>query len=77
LLGLDGGWSAVLRVPATAPDDQWALALLQRDGVLAHPGFFFDFMQEAFLVLSLLPAPEAFTEGTRRLLARVEAGVDG
>jgi aspartate/methionine/tyrosine aminotransferase len=77
LLGLDGGWSAVVRVPATAPDDQWALALLQRDGVLAHPGFFFDFMQEAFLVLSLLPAPEAFSEGTRRLLARVEAGVDG
>jgi aspartate/methionine/tyrosine aminotransferase len=76
LLDLEGGWSAVLRVPAAWPDDQWALTLLQRDGVLVHPGFFFDFAQEAFLVLSLLPPPEDFAEGTRRLLGRVEAGLD-
>jgi alanine-synthesizing transaminase len=77
LLDLEGGWSAVLRVPATAPDEHWTMALLQRDGVLVHPGYFFDFMREAFLVLSLLPPPEVFAEGVRRLLARVEAGLDG
>jgi aspartate/methionine/tyrosine aminotransferase len=76
LLDLEGGWSAVLRVPAIWPDEQWALTLLERDGVLAHPGFFFDFAQEAHLVLSTLTEPQAFAEGARRLLARVEAGAD-
>ena len=76
LLDLEGGWSAVLRVPAIWPDEQWALTLLERDGVLVHPGFFFDFPQEAHLVLSTLAEPETFAEGVRRLLARVEAGAD-
>ena len=76
LLDLEGGWSAVLRVPAIWPDEQWALTLLERDGVLVHPGFFFDFAQEAHLVLSTLAEPETFAEGVRRLLARVEAGAD-
>src|SRR5574341_1151991 len=43
LLDVEGGWSAVLRVPASWSDEKWALALLERDGVLVHPGFFFDF----------------------------------
>jgi len=76
LLDVEGGWSAVLRVPAIWPDEQWALTLLERDGVLVHPGFFFDFAQEACLVLSTLSAPEAFAEGVRRLLARASAGAD-
>jgi hypothetical protein len=74
LLDLQGGWSAVLRVPAVWPDEQWALTLVERDGVLVHPGFFFDFAQEAHLVLSTLCEPETFAEGVRLLLARVEAG---
>jgi alanine-synthesizing transaminase len=76
LLDVQGGWSAVLRVPAIWPDEQWALTLLERDGVLVHPGFFFDFAQEAHLVLSTLAEPDTFAEGVRRLLARVEAGAD-
>ena len=44
--------------------------------MLVHPGYFFDFEGEAFLVLSLLTPPDDFTEGVRRLLARVEAGAD-
>lgn len=74
LLDVEGGWSAVLRVPSSWPDEQWALTLLERDGVLVHPGFFFDFPHEAYLVLSTLTAPETFAEGVRRVLARVEAG---
>ncbi len=66
----DAGWSAVLRVPATRPEEELVLELLERDGVLVHPGFFFDFAHEAFLVLSLLPDPVVFAEGVRRLLAR-------
>jgi aspartate/methionine/tyrosine aminotransferase len=74
LLDVEGGWSAVLRVPSNWPDEQWALTLLERDGVLVHPGFLFDFPHEAYLVLSTLTPPETFAEGARRLLARVEAG---
>jgi aspartate/methionine/tyrosine aminotransferase len=76
LLDVEGGWSAVLRVPASWSDEKWALALLERDGVLVHPGFFFDFESEAFLVLSLLAPAASFSEGVGRLLARVEAGLE-
>jgi aspartate/methionine/tyrosine aminotransferase len=69
-LHADAGWSAVLRVPATRSEEELALELLERDGVVVHPGFFFDFPHEAFLVLSLLPEPSLFAEGVRRLLAR-------
>ena len=67
-LHADAGWSAVLRVPATRSEEALVMELLERDGVLVHPGFFFDFPHEAFLVLSLLPDPALFAEGVRRLL---------
>ncbi len=67
---VEGGWSAVIRVPATRPEEALVLDLLERDHVLAHPGYFFDFPHEAFLVVSLLPEPDGFREGISRLLAR-------
>jgi hypothetical protein len=73
LLHIDGGWSAVLRVAATRGEEDLVMSLLQEDGVVVHPGFFFDFPHEAFLVLSLLPEPAAFGEGIHRLLERVDA----
>ena len=71
LLVPDGGWSAVVRVPAVLSEDQWVLRLLEDDAVLVHPGYFFDFETEAYLVLSLLPSPEIFDEGLTRLARRV------
>jgi aspartate/methionine/tyrosine aminotransferase len=71
LLHLEGGWSAVLRVPATETEETWTLRLLGDDSVLVHPGYFFDFPGEAYLVLSLLPRPSDFREGVMRLIARV------
>ncbi|MGH9797918.1 MAG: pyridoxal phosphate-dependent aminotransferase, partial [Candidatus Polarisedimenticolia bacterium] len=71
VLPADGGWSAVLRVPAVRTEEEMVIGLLDRDGVLVHPGYFFDFPGEAFLVLSLLPDPAIFEEGVRRLLAAV------
>jgi aspartate/methionine/tyrosine aminotransferase len=68
LLEPQGGWSAVLRVCDPRTDEELALELLERAGVLVHPGYFFDFATDDFLVLSLLPAPERFMEGVRRLL---------
>jgi aspartate/methionine/tyrosine aminotransferase len=63
----EGGWYAVLRVPAAGPDEAFAVALLQRCSVLVHPGHFFNFSQDGFLVLSLLTAEPQFQEGVRRL----------
>ncbi|HVU51518.1 MAG TPA: pyridoxal phosphate-dependent aminotransferase [Polyangia bacterium] len=72
-LASEGGWSAIVRVPATRPDEAWAEALLVDDGVLVHPGYFFELAGGAFLVLSLLPPPDVFAEGVRRLVARCAA----
>jgi alanine-synthesizing transaminase len=69
-LNADGGWSAVLRVPATRSEEELVLELLEQDDVLVHPGFFFDFSHEAFLVVSLLAEPAVFAEGVGRLVAR-------
>lgn len=71
LLNADGGWSAVLRVPATRPEEDFVIDLLDAHDTLTHPGFFFDFPHEAFLVLSLLPDPAVFAEGTNRILEHV------
>jgi alanine-synthesizing transaminase len=67
LLEPEGGWYAVLRVPATVPEADRVEALLLERNVLVHPGYFFDFPREAYLVLSLLPAPGAFDEAVERI----------
>jgi aspartate/methionine/tyrosine aminotransferase len=64
LLPIEGGWSAVLQVPQTSEDP--ALAFLER-GVLVHPGYFFDFDREGFIVISLLTEPHIFDEGVNRI----------
>jgi aspartate/methionine/tyrosine aminotransferase len=71
LLRAEAGWSAVLRVPSTRSEEQLVSELLEADDVLVHPGFFFDFPHEAFVIISLLPAPDVFDEGVRRMLNRV------
>ena len=68
LLPPDGGWSAVLRIPATVGEEERVLTLLEQEDVLVHPGYFFDFPHEAFLVASLLPRPDEFEEAVSRLL---------
>lgn len=71
VLHAEGGWSAVMRVPSRMSEEEIVLELLERDGVVVHPGFFFDFAHEAFLVVSLLPSPQVFEDGVGRVLARV------
>jgi alanine-synthesizing transaminase len=68
LLEPEGGWSAVLRVPATITEEEQVTRLLAERDVLVHPGYFFDFPHEAYLVLSLLPEPAVFDEGAQRVL---------
>ena len=73
VLPADGGWSAVLRVPAIRSEESLVLDLLDRDRVVVHPGYFFDFAHEAFLVLSLLPEPGVFARGVRAIAERIHA----
>jgi len=67
-LHMEGGWYAVMQVPRTRSEEDWALTLLADHDVLVQPGFFYDFESEAYLVLSLLTEPTTFREGTRRIL---------
>jgi aspartate/methionine/tyrosine aminotransferase len=68
VLKVEGGWSAIVRVPATRTEERLILDLLNREGVLVHPGYFFDFQREAFVVVSLLPPPHLFRDGVAKLL---------
>jgi alanine-synthesizing transaminase len=67
-LEVEGGWYAVLRVPATQSDEELALALLEAKSVYVHPGHFFDFATDGYLVLSLIAAEDDFAEGVRRIV---------
>jgi alanine-synthesizing transaminase len=65
----EGGWAAVLRVPATQPDEDLAITLLSKEGVYVHPGHFYDFAQSGHLVVSLIVHQDEFAEGIRRVLS--------
>ena len=66
-----GGWSAAIRVPATRPEEDLVIDLLERHAVRVLPGYFFDFPSEAWVIVSLLVPPETFDEGLRRLVRSV------
>jgi aspartate/methionine/tyrosine aminotransferase len=68
VLKVEGGWSAVIRVPATRTEEQLILALLDGEGILVHPGYFFDFAHEAFVVVSLLVTPDVFHDAIARVM---------
>jgi alanine-synthesizing transaminase len=70
VLPVEGGWSAVVQVPALRTEETLVLELLDQDGVLVHPGYFFDFSREAFIVVSLLGEPDQFDQAVARVLAR-------
>jgi hypothetical protein len=72
-LALEGGWYAVLRIPVTQTDEELAADLLRRKSVLVHPGHFYDFPSEGYLVLSLITPQTEFAEGIKRLLQAVNS----
>ena len=81
---MQGGWYAVLRVPATRPDEDLAIALLETKNVYVHPGHFYDFPADGHLVVSLITPQNDFREGYQsvdndvliRTLARNSPAVD-
>lgn len=72
VLPVEGGWSAVVRMPRLQSDEEVALQLLVDKRVLVHPGYFFDFPAEGYVVVSLLTRPEVFAEGLVRVRAALE-----
>jgi alanine-synthesizing transaminase len=63
----EGGWYAVLRVPARGSDEDLAIELLQNCDVLVHPGHFFDFPRDGFVIVSLIAREAEFQQGAQRL----------
>lgn len=70
LLRSEAGWYAIIRVPNIGSEEEMALELLEQ-GVLVHPGYFFDFEMDGLLVVSLIVEPERFQKALERLLASV------
>ncbi|HWF39178.1 MAG TPA: pyridoxal phosphate-dependent aminotransferase [Candidatus Acidoferrales bacterium] len=70
-LRVEGGWYAVLRVPATRSDEELAISLLETKGVYVHPGHFYNFPGDGYVVLSLITPEQDFSEGVNRLISVV------
>jgi len=68
-LELEGGWYAVLRVPAVQPDEELAITLLETKSAYVHPGHFFDFAGDGYFVVSLIAREQEFAEGIKRVLS--------
>ena len=67
-LGIDpclceGGWYAIIALPANISDEQCCLDLLQESSVIVHPGFFYDFAENNRIVVSLITPEEDFRQG--------------
>jgi len=65
---VEGGWYAILRVPATRSDEELALSLLRERNVYAHPGHFYDFPSDGYLVVSLITKEHDFSKGCANIL---------
>lgn len=67
VLPCEGGWNAVVRLPAGLGDDECATGLLDEAGVYCYPGYFFDFEEDDVMVVSLLPPAMEFREGAEAM----------
>ncbi len=72
-----GGWSAVLALPEALNDEDWAMTLAEKAGVIVHPGYLYDFEEGAYAVVSLLTPPAVFAEGLERLRQPLTPGRPG
>ena len=70
-LNLEGGWYAVIKVPVTGSDEEFALELLNNHGVYVHPGHFYDFPNDGYLVVSLITPELPFAAGMEALVALI------
>jgi aspartate/methionine/tyrosine aminotransferase len=69
----EGGWYAVLELPESVDEEAFCVRLLERQAVLVHPGYFFDFDRSGVLVVSLLTEPGEFAQGVARLIESADS----
>jgi len=74
-LRADGGWYGVLQVPSLGTEEDLVLDLLEKDGILTHPGYFFDFPRESYLIVSLLVPEAAFGRAVECMLRHFDCTV--
>ncbi|HKF50911.1 MAG TPA: pyridoxal phosphate-dependent aminotransferase [Candidatus Acidoferrales bacterium] len=67
-LKIEGGWYAVIRLPATCDDEEFTVSLLNSQNVYGHPGHFYDFLSKGYVVLSLITPKRVFADGLTALL---------
>jgi aspartate/methionine/tyrosine aminotransferase len=67
-LDAEGGWYAVLRVPVTQSDEDLAIEILRKLSVLVHPGHFYDFPSDGYLIVSLITPPQSFRHGIAQVI---------
>jgi len=65
-----GGWYGVVQVPTLESEEALVIDMLEHEDVWLHPGYFFDFPRESFLVVSLLVPEDRFAEAIPRVFAR-------
>jgi aspartate/methionine/tyrosine aminotransferase len=71
-LQIEGGWYVTLQIPRTISDDDLAFELLQARGVYLHPGHFYDFPTDGYLVVSLITPEAEFGAGLAAVLNMIE-----
>lgn len=70
-LEIEGGWYIVLKIHTMRSEADLAKELLEVKNVYVHPGHFFDFSAEPYLVLSVIAQPHDFLSGVQQLLSIV------
>ncbi len=71
VLNMDGGWYAILKIEGVEDEEEWPLQLLKSEGVLIHPGHFYNFLESGYFVISLLAPTHTFHEGLKKVLAKM------
>lgn len=72
ILNSEGGWYAILKIPGTKSEEEWAMQILDEAGVYVFPGYFFELQEGNFLVVSLLPSIDTFRKGIEEILRIVK-----
>ncbi|MGC1298601.1 MAG: pyridoxal phosphate-dependent aminotransferase [Alloacidobacterium sp.] len=67
-LDVEAGWYAILRIPAIRRDEETAIRLIHESGVSTHPGYFFGFSGDGWLVVSLLTPEIDLERGMRAII---------
>lgn len=75
VLRVEGGWTAVIKVPQLRSEEALVLELIEQDDVLVHPGYFFDLASEAYVVASLLVDPDRFDAAITKVMRRAVGDV--